>query len=242
MKIKEIEERTGIARANIRFYESKGLLHPERQGNNYRDYSEADVETLRKIILLRRMDMPIEEMQAVFRGELALQDAVQRTELGLQEQLEQLQGALELCAVMRERGKTFQTLSVDTYDILIRKREQEGKKFRDIVGDVLEDYRKNVLEKNWGVMDIQGSRTKGALVAFGLFVVLYAVSNILLNGVWYGLASTAFLLTAFVAASAVFLLVSFAGRAFPPLRDPIRLAAVIFALAVVVLVLLAVWK
>lgn len=76
MKIKEIEQRTGIARANIRFYESKGLLHPERQGNNYRDYSEGDVETLRKIILLRRLDMSIEDIQAVLNGELALQEAV----------------------------------------------------------------------------------------------------------------------------------------------------------------------
>ena len=46
MTIKELEERTGMARANIRFYESEGLLSPARQENGYRDYSEEDVKTL----------------------------------------------------------------------------------------------------------------------------------------------------------------------------------------------------
>lgn len=236
MKIKEIEQRTGIARANIRFYESKGLLHPERQGNNYREYSEADVETLRKIILLRRLGLSIEDIQAVFCGTLTLQDAVRRAKLDLQEQLEQLQGSLELCAVMQERGETFQTLSVDTYDALIGQCEQEGKKFRGIVGDVLEDYRKNVLEKNWGIIDIQGSRTKGAIVVLGLLVLLYAVMNMLLNGVWMGLASTLFLLKALAVASAIYLLVSLIGSIFPPMRDPVRMSVAAFVLAVVVLV------
>lgn len=238
MKIKEIEQRTGIARANVRFYESKGLLHPERQGNNYREYSEADVETLRKIILLRRLGLSIEDIQAVFCGELALQDAVQRARLDLQEQMEQLQGSMELCAVMQERGDTFQTLSVDAYDALIRQREQEGKKFRSIVGDVLEDYRKNVLEKNWGIIDIQGSRTKGAIVILGLFVLLYALANMLLNGIWLGLASTLFLLKAFAVASTIYLLVSLIGNVFPPMRDPVRMSVVAFVLAVAVLVVI----
>ena len=39
MTIKEIEERTGMDRANIRFYEKEGLLAPERLANGYRDYT-----------------------------------------------------------------------------------------------------------------------------------------------------------------------------------------------------------
>ncbi|MDO5783882.1 MAG: MerR family transcriptional regulator [Eubacteriales bacterium] len=240
MKIKEMEERTGIARANIRFYESKGLLHPERQGNNYRDYSETDVETLRKIILLRRLGLSIEDIQAVFCGELALQDAVQRTERGLQEQLEQLQGSLELCAVMQERQETLETLSVDTYDELIRRREQQGKKFRDIMTDVLEDYQKNWLEKNWGSMDIQGSRTKGAIVTLCISALLCTLLNTGLKGFWKGLEDTLAMLAAFAAASVIYLLISFIGRVFPPMRDPLRIATVIFLLFVVVLVAIGV--
>lgn len=38
MTVKEVEERTGLPRANIRYYESEGLIHPARGQNGYRDY------------------------------------------------------------------------------------------------------------------------------------------------------------------------------------------------------------
>jgi len=50
MKIKDVEKQVGISKANIRFYEEEGLIHPARnQENNYREYSETDVEQLRKL-------------------------------------------------------------------------------------------------------------------------------------------------------------------------------------------------
>ena len=45
MTIKELEARTGMVRANIRYYEEEGLLAPRRLDNGYRDYSEEDVRT-----------------------------------------------------------------------------------------------------------------------------------------------------------------------------------------------------
>ena len=47
MKINEVEQRVGITKKNIRFYEEKGLINPGRLAENgYRDYGEADVEML----------------------------------------------------------------------------------------------------------------------------------------------------------------------------------------------------
>ena len=41
MTIKDVEERTGLARSNIRFYEKEKLIEPSRnESNGYRDYSE----------------------------------------------------------------------------------------------------------------------------------------------------------------------------------------------------------
>ena len=42
MTIKEIELRSGMDRANIRFYEKEGLLSPRYLDNGYRDYTEDD--------------------------------------------------------------------------------------------------------------------------------------------------------------------------------------------------------
>ena len=49
MTIKDLEERTGLSRANIRFYEKEGLLSPLRRENGYREYTEADVQTLKTL-------------------------------------------------------------------------------------------------------------------------------------------------------------------------------------------------
>lgn len=50
MTIKEVEERTGLTRSNIRFYEKEKLIQPIRnESNGYREYTEKDVEDIKKI-------------------------------------------------------------------------------------------------------------------------------------------------------------------------------------------------
>ena len=49
MNVSQLEAALDLPRASIRFYEKEGLLSPERLVNGYRDYSQADVETLRRI-------------------------------------------------------------------------------------------------------------------------------------------------------------------------------------------------
>ena len=59
MKINEVEALVGITKKNIRFYEAEGLLTPRRNSENgYRDYGEVEVETLRRIKLLRKLAFP----------------------------------------------------------------------------------------------------------------------------------------------------------------------------------------
>ena len=78
MHIKDVEQRTGLSRANIRYYEQEGLVHPARRKNGYRDYSPDDLETLLRIRLLRRLDVPIEEIRAMQAGKLSLSEALSR--------------------------------------------------------------------------------------------------------------------------------------------------------------------
>ena len=72
MTSKEMEARSGVPRANIRYYEAEGLLAPARSGNGYRDYSEEDLRTLEKIKLLRRLGVTIEELRALRDGKADL--------------------------------------------------------------------------------------------------------------------------------------------------------------------------
>ena len=72
MNIKEIEERSGLTRANIRYYEQEGLIAPARRENKYRDYSEEDLETLLRVALLRSLGFSLDEIRRLQSGELEL--------------------------------------------------------------------------------------------------------------------------------------------------------------------------
>lgn len=63
MHIKDVEKQTGLSAKSIRFYEDKGLLKVARNHNNsYRNYSEDNVQTLKKIKLFRYFDFSVGEI------------------------------------------------------------------------------------------------------------------------------------------------------------------------------------
>lgn len=69
MKINEVEKATGITSANIRYYEKKELLAPQRSNeNNYRLYNSDDIERLKQIKILRMMGISISDIKDIFDG------------------------------------------------------------------------------------------------------------------------------------------------------------------------------
>lgn len=66
MNIGTASERSGVPAKTIRYYESIGLIRPaDRRGNNYRDYSESDVQTLRFISRARGLGFSVKEVGAL---------------------------------------------------------------------------------------------------------------------------------------------------------------------------------
>jgi len=59
MTIKEVEQILWIPRATVRFYEKEGIIEPKREKNGYCDYSQTDVVRLKKIIILRKIDLSV---------------------------------------------------------------------------------------------------------------------------------------------------------------------------------------
>lgn len=110
MTIKELENRTGMARANIRFYEGEGLLTPKRLDNGYRDYSEEDARTLEKIKLLRQLQLDIDTIRKVQQGALTLEQAVfiQTTKLEGDKAL--IERATEVCRGIESSGVEYAAL------------------------------------------------------------------------------------------------------------------------------------
>lgn len=70
MKAKEIAAQTGLKERTIRFYEEHDLIHPaieQRNGRNYREYTQEDAERLKLIATLRRSQFTLEEIRQLLR-------------------------------------------------------------------------------------------------------------------------------------------------------------------------------
>ena len=62
MRIGELAERVGVSTDTLRFYERSGWLpRSQRRDNAYREYDENDVEHIRLLIDLRRLEIPLED-------------------------------------------------------------------------------------------------------------------------------------------------------------------------------------
>lgn len=115
MTIKEMEARTGLTRANIRFYEAEGLITPERRPNGYRDYSEEDLAVLQRVKLLRSLHMSLEEIKAVRTGDHTLSQALDRHLIQLERDQAHLERSKVVCRGMQTDGADFATLDAPRY-------------------------------------------------------------------------------------------------------------------------------
>lgn len=117
MTIQEAEEKTGLSRSNIRFYEKEGLFSPKRDGTNgYRNYSEEDVEAIRKIVFLRSLGISVDEIRKIIQGQLSLCQVVECQSRKLQENLKDVQGYILVCERLIKDGPvSFEELDTDKY-------------------------------------------------------------------------------------------------------------------------------
>ena len=115
MTIQEVERQSGMTRANIRFYEEKRLLTPQRQPNGYRDYSAADVETLQRVRLLRSLDISIDTIRALQSGERTLEAVLAERERRWNDAKSRAGDAEALCQRMRQDGAQYATLDAEKY-------------------------------------------------------------------------------------------------------------------------------
>lgn len=102
MNIKQAESLSGISKRNIRYYEQEGMIHPSRNHeNDYREYSETDIRTLKLIRALRMLDMPLEQIRNVISGQIEIGEAAATQELRLKQKAQELETAIHFCQEFR---------------------------------------------------------------------------------------------------------------------------------------------
>ena len=117
MTIKDVEERTGLSRSNIRFYEKEKLIEPSRnESNGYRDYSENDVENIKKIAYLRTLGISIEDIRSIISEKVTLQEMLEKHKEVLKNQITDLNKAKLMCEKMLdEESISYEKLQVEQY-------------------------------------------------------------------------------------------------------------------------------
>lgn len=112
MKIKEVEERTGINATTIRYYETEELVIPNRNETNaYREYTEEDIQKLLKIKFYRNLQIPIKVIQDLFNQTITLQEAIKETLIDLKAQKESIALSIDLLEILDKQEST----SVDAF-------------------------------------------------------------------------------------------------------------------------------
>ena len=132
MKINEVEALVGITKKNIRFYEEKGLLSPSRNSENgYRDYGQAEVDELRRIKLLRKLGVPIEEIRRMQQGTQTVGDGMRRHLVTLEREQRNLEESVKLCELLKERTEPLSELDAECVLAEMEKLEQSGTTFQN---------------------------------------------------------------------------------------------------------------
>lgn len=193
MKINKVEELVGITKKNIRFYEEMGLICPARnEQNRYREYTDEDVEMLRKIKLLRQLSIPIEEISKIQKGYLTLEDCMMRHKIFLEREEENIRHSKSICVQIADGKEQFSTIDTEKYFSLMNDMEKEGVRFVNVKNT---DKRKSATIKSAVVMSIimialialliWAYITEPLPIIFFLIILAFPIATIV--GVWLAL-------------------------------------------------------
>lgn len=121
MRIKEVEQRTGLTRKAIRYYEESGLIKVEKENDGYKNYLNQHVDELMKIKQLRLLDLSIPEI-----GEyLNSKDRKSILEKKISENEEHILEAKERIRLVKKllNGESIETIDFEK-ELHRRKKEQ----------------------------------------------------------------------------------------------------------------------
>jgi len=136
MHIKTAEALTGITKRNIRFYEKSLLLNPGRNTENqYRHYSDEDVNTLKQIKLLRKLGVSISDIKDIQDGNVSLNECLQKYSDFFAQQIIEFEKMMDVCTELQKNETTLQMVNTDYYLNKIETLEKNGTKFINIARD-----------------------------------------------------------------------------------------------------------
>ena len=243
MTIKEVEQLLEISRATVRFYEKEGLVNPSREGNGYRDYSAEDVEKLRKIVILRKIGMSIEDINDIFDGAKSINEVLDANIIKLKNQMNELKGAIILSEKMKEDDVDISSLDTERYWNTIDEEEKQGNSFINIAKDIA-DIEKSVIFSYFSWVDENGKPYDSLKKCIPSLLVIIAIAGCLecaMESEWTfynflgGLRGILYIMIIEVALS---IPLYFLGKKYPWIKNNRKKALIITCIVLVVVLLI----
>ena len=104
MQIKEVQEKLKISSYTLRYYEKMGLIQPYRDENGYRNYNEEDIHKIERIMFLRDINVPIEDIKDILDNKVTFQDVLENHIEKVNTQIESLQYIKNMCEDLKEKN------------------------------------------------------------------------------------------------------------------------------------------
>ncbi len=187
MKIKEVEDLLQITRANIRFYEKEGLLTPVRGENQYRTYSDDDIDTLKKIILFRKLGISIDDIRSILKNKDSLKSVVGRNIISLNYKMDELKGAIEICKRIENDPAIDNDFDLEKYWYIVDQEERKGNAFFSYFKDYIE-FEGNVFKRIWSSVffyDLdQSVKKRGWAIALIIILGICIIRGLAYQFIW----------------------------------------------------------
>lgn len=166
MKIKEVEQRTGIGRSNIHYYEKEGLLAPVRnRENNYREYTEEDVQQLKRIKVLRMMGVSPDDVKLLLTDKVSLDEVMKKRLEELESEVRKAQSLQKVCENIIGSGMDVYSLDED---VLVGDKEEWTSRLQKILEQdiVKEVITRKQLNKHIALMLVWGYLINAGITFF----------------------------------------------------------------------------
>lgn len=115
MQILDVEQKTGLDRATIRFYEKENLVVPKRESNGYRIYTQDDLQLLLKVKLLRQLGVPLCKIKELHQGSGDFSVVLQEQIRFLEQQITDNTKAKRVCLEIQRTRVAYSDLDAQVY-------------------------------------------------------------------------------------------------------------------------------
>lgn len=142
MNSREVEKKLNLYPLNLKFYGKIILPNSEDVADETREFTQEDLDMLKKTIILRKLDVSIIDIKRLYKRARTLNEIVQRQLKTIEENMNELNGSKKLCKKIISENLTMESLDADKILDMIEKDEKKGKKYFDIEEDYIYEQSK----------------------------------------------------------------------------------------------------